>query len=104
MAVSPATTPAKTNDQITAGPAMGTASDSTKKIPVPIVAPIPIAESGRSPMVRWELATAGVRAGLPGHLPDRLASQDLFSQRCHGSSGHQSGMHTGGREAVSVAE
>ncbi len=50
--MSPATTPAITNDQTTAGPATGTASVSTKKIPVPTVAPTPIIASGNSPIDR----------------------------------------------------
>ena len=52
MAVSPATTPAIANDQTTAGPAIGTASVSTMKIPVPMVAPMPNRDSWNSPMVR----------------------------------------------------
>ena len=41
-----------TNDQMTAGPAIGTASDRMKKMPVPMVAPTPNMESWNSPMVR----------------------------------------------------
>src|SRR4029078_13483567 len=52
MAVRPATAPAITNDQITAGPATGTACESTKKMPVPMVAPTPNIESWKSPIER----------------------------------------------------
>src|SRR6478609_11839425 len=41
-----------TNDQMTAGPAMGTASDNTKKMPVPMVAPTPNIDSWKSPIER----------------------------------------------------
>ena len=44
--------PAITNDQITAGPATGTACPRTKKMPVPMVAPTPNMESWKSPIVR----------------------------------------------------
>ena len=50
--MSPATTPATTNDHTTAGPAIGTAWLSTKKMPVPMVAPMPIVESWNSPIDR----------------------------------------------------
>ena len=52
MAVRPATTPATTNEMMTAGPASGTATVSTMKMPVPIVAPMPNSESWKSPIVR----------------------------------------------------
>src|SRR5690242_17780181 len=52
MAVSPATRPANMNARITAGPATGAASLSTKKMPVPIVAPMPNVESWNSPIER----------------------------------------------------
>jgi hypothetical protein len=52
MAVSPATVPAKTNDRMTLGPVIGTASVSTMKMPVPIVAPMPNSDSWNSPIVR----------------------------------------------------
>ena len=44
--------PANTNDQITAGPATGTACVSTMKMPVPIVAPMPNIDSWNSPIER----------------------------------------------------
>src|SRR3954452_4897718 len=50
--VRPSTAPAITNDQITAGPATGTACARTKKIPVPMVAPIPNMDSWNRPIVR----------------------------------------------------
>ncbi|BDM69742.1 hypothetical protein HEK616_32290 [Streptomyces nigrescens] len=43
---------AMTKDTITAGPASGTAESSAKKMPVPMVAPIPIIVSWKSPTVR----------------------------------------------------
>src|SRR3954454_709622 len=52
MAVRPATTPAITNDRITAGPAVGTASVRITKMPVPIVAPTPNSVSWNRPIVR----------------------------------------------------
>src|SRR3954469_6018893 len=52
MAVRPATVPASTNDQITAGPATGTACVSTMKMPVPIVAPTPNSVSWNNPIER----------------------------------------------------
>src|SRR5215217_7483887 len=62
MAVSPATTPAKTNDTMTAGPATGTAAVRTMKIPVPIVAPIPNIESWNKPIER---ASSPVPVSVP---------------------------------------
>ena len=53
MAVRPATTPANTNDRITAGPPIGTAAVSTMKMPVPMVAPMPNIESWNSPIERF---------------------------------------------------
>ena len=50
--MSPATTPAITNDTITAGPATGTATESTKKMPVPMVAPTPNIDNWNTPIVR----------------------------------------------------
>ncbi len=44
--------PPMTNDQITAGPATGTACDRMKKIPVPSVPPTPIMVSEKRPMLR----------------------------------------------------
>jgi len=40
------------NDTITPGPASGTAVDSTKKMPVPTVAPTPNIVSWKVPMLR----------------------------------------------------
>src|SRR3954452_2917567 len=62
MAVSPATTPAKTNDTMTAGPATGTAAVRTMKMPVPIVAPIPNIESWNKPIER---ASSPVPVSVP---------------------------------------
>jgi hypothetical protein len=59
---------------------MGTAWLSTKKMPVPIVAPMPIVESWNSPMEPLELAAAGVRAGLRRQLGDRLPAQRLLEK------------------------
>ena len=48
-----AASPASTNDTTTAGPAVGAASASTTKIPVPRVAPTDSATSGSRPSVRF---------------------------------------------------
>ena len=72
-----------TNDQTTAGPATGTAWDRTKKMPVPIVAPMPIIESWNSPIERASSPSGGVGAGLGGHRGDRLAPQELLHHRLH---------------------
>ena len=61
---------------ITAGPASGTASWSTKKMPVPTVAPTPNIVSWKVPKLRLELRTL-VRALL---LADRLAPLQLAAE------------------------
>jgi hypothetical protein len=62
MAVRPATTPAITNDRMTAGPASGTALERITKMPVPIVAPTPNIVSWNSPIVR---ASSPVSVSVP---------------------------------------
>ena len=69
--------PASTNDRTTAGPASGTASDRTKKMPVPTVAPTPNIVSWNTPMVRLRLVVGAVR---DGRTHDRAAPQHLFGQ------------------------
>ena len=77
-----------------AGPASGTASESTKKIPVPTVAPMPNAVSSNRPMERlsslrsvslwsWGSERSGLGSGEPRHqlleLGRRLHRADLPS-------------------------
>src|SRR3954451_18168585 len=59
MAASPAAMPASTKATITAGPASGTAWPSTKKMPVPIVAPTPNIVSWNVPIVRSSWGPCG---------------------------------------------
>ena len=61
---------------ITAGPASGTASWSTKKMPVPTVAPTPNIVSWKVPKLRSSSGT-GVRPLL---LADRLAPGQLAAE------------------------
>ena len=51
------------NDTMTLGPASGTASDSTKKIPVPTVAPIPNIASWNVPIERLRFSEAPCATG-----------------------------------------
>ena len=57
--------PAMMNEMITAGPASGTAADSTKKMPVPTVAPTPNIVSWKVPMVRCRWSAAPWATGAP---------------------------------------
>ena len=50
--------PAMMNETITPGPACGTASDSTKKMPVPTVEPIPNIASWKVPIERLRFGEA----------------------------------------------
>src|SRR5690349_20534464 len=75
-----------TNDQLTAGPAMSTASDNTKKMPVPMVAPTPNIDSWKSPIERdsslWpvslpvssSISTTGLRLNSFSFSEDMSAS------------------------------
>jgi hypothetical protein len=51
MAERPAAMAARTNETSTAGPASGTAAESTKKMPVPTVAPTPNSVSWNVPIL-----------------------------------------------------
>ena len=50
---------------MTPGPASGTASESTKKIPVPTVAPTPNMVSWNTPMLRLRWSDAPCATGAP---------------------------------------
>ena len=50
---------------MTLGPASGTASESTKKMPVPTVAPTPNMVSWKVPIVRLRFAEAPCATGAP---------------------------------------
>ena len=50
--------PAMMNDRTTPGPAWGTASDNTKKMPVPTVDPMPNIASWKVPMERFRCCDA----------------------------------------------
>lgn len=65
-------TAAITNERMTAGPADGTALFSTKKMPVPMVAPMPIADSCQSPIERrrW-MPERPPSSGAPAGGPSR---------------------------------
>src|SRR5215218_9050829 len=82
MAVKPATAPAITNDQITAGPATGTACDSTMKMPVPIVAPTPNSVSWNSPIVR-----ASSPFSVSAHVSSAMTLTGLVRRICSRSDG-----------------
>ena len=57
--------PATMNETTTAGPAPGTATDSTKKMPVPTVAPTPNIVSWKVPIVRLRWSEAPCATGAP---------------------------------------
>ena len=57
--------PAMMNEMITAGPASGTASASTKKMPVPTVAPTPNIVSWNVPILRFRWSEAPCATGAP---------------------------------------
>ena len=60
---------------MTAGPAVGTVTASTKKMPVPMVAPTPNIVNWNTPIVRASSTAAGVGACLLGHLRNGLAAE-----------------------------
>ena len=57
--------PAMMNEIITAGPASGTAAVSTKKMPVPTVAPTPNIVNWNVPIVRCRWSAAPWATGAP---------------------------------------
>ena len=69
--------PARMNETITAGPASGTAADSTKKMPVPTVAPTPNIVSWKVPIRAFEVVggTMGDRRTDHGPAPQHLLGE-----------------------------
>ena len=66
--------PARMKETMTAGPASGTACPSTKKMPVPIVAPTPNIVSWNVPIVRSRRGPCGLAlspTGLRRHSSPR---------------------------------
>src|SRR6478752_1390909 len=63
------------NDRMTAGPASGTASCNTKKMPVPTVAPTPNMVSWKVPMVRFS-------SGPACPPPESIRLIDFFRHNC----------------------
>ena len=61
---------------ITAGPASGTAEDSTKKMPVPTVAPTPNIISWKVPMVRFSCGPCRSPIGLRRKSPPALVGDN----------------------------